>query len=120
MTMPKIDTSSLIAPRQAEAYAKGRPPRQGEVSTAATEASPLGPQAPRGDRAEISTGARSLVDRRAAVDAGRAALDAEPPVRADKVATARQRMASGYYQSDEVRAKTADRLRGVLSDLDTL
>ncbi len=120
MTMPKIDTTSFLPARQAEAYAKGRPPRPGDLSTAATEGSPVGPHAPRGDRAEISPGARDLVDLRAAVDAGLAALDAVPEVRTDRVAMARQRIASGYYQSDEVRGKTAERLQPVLRNLDAL
>lgn len=120
MTMPKIDTTPFGPSRQAEAYAKGRPPRQGEPSTAATEGSPVAPQAPRGDRAEISTGARNLVDLRAAVDVGRAAIAEQPDTRADKVAAARQRVASGYYQSDEVRMKTAERLQGVLDSVDRL
>jgi hypothetical protein len=120
MAMPKIDTTASLPPRQAEAYAKGPMPRPAGLSTAATEGSPLGPHAPRGDRAEISPGARELVDLRAAVDAGLAALDEVPDVRADRVAAARERVASGYYQSAEVQLKTAGRLKGVLENLDAL
>lgn len=120
MTMPKIDTNSFIPPRQAEAYAKGPPPRPADLSTAAGEGSPVGTHAPRGDRAEISPGARDMVDLRAAVDAGLTALDAAPDVRKDRVEMARQRVASGYYQSDEVRGRTAERLQPVLRNLDAL
>jgi hypothetical protein len=117
MTMPKIDQTSFLPPRQAEAYAKGRVPHP---STAATEGSPITPQPPRGDRAEISSGARDLVHLRAAVDAGRAAIAEEPDSRPDRVAAARERVASGYYQSEAVRLKTAERLQGVLNTLESL
>jgi hypothetical protein len=118
MTMPKIDTTSFLPSRQAEAYAKGK--RPGPPSTAATEGSPVGPQAPRGDRAEISTSAHDLVDLRTAVDAGRSALADLPDTRADRVAKARERVASGHYQSAEVRLKTAERLQSALTNLDAL
>jgi hypothetical protein len=117
MTMPKIDSTSFLPARHADAYAKGR---AAQPSTAATEGSPVGPQGPPDDRAEISAGARSLVDLRAAVDAGRAALAEDSGSRPERVAAARTRLASGYYGTEAVRLATADRLRGVLDQLDTL
>jgi hypothetical protein len=118
MDMPKIDTTSFLPSRQAEAYAKGK--RPGNPSTAATEGSPVAPQPPRGDRAEISAVARDLVDLRAAVDAGRSALEDEPDVRASRIAKARERIAEGHYQSAEVRSQTAQKLGSVMEGLETL
>lgn len=117
MTMPKIDTTSFVPPRQAAAYAKGRvaPP-----STAATEGAQPSLPVPTGDRAEISANARDLVDLRAAVDAGRSTLAQEPDVRADRVAAAKRKLAEGHYHSAEARQKTAARLQGVLEELDRL
>jgi hypothetical protein len=121
MAMPKIDTTSFLPPRQAEAYAKSPKPPTAAPSTAATEGSlPVGPHPSHGDRAEISAGARDLVDLRASVDAGLAAFDGLPDVRAERVAVARERVASGYYQSSEVQSKTAERLKNVLKSLDSL
>lgn len=72
------------------------------------------------DKAEISDAARRLVDLRAAVDAGRAALAQLPDVRPEKVAAARERLATGFYHSAEVRQTVAGRLGGVLESLDKL
>jgi hypothetical protein len=121
MAMPKLESNSFFPSRQAEAYAKGVGPRQAGLSTAAREDAAVNPHpAARGDRAEISTGARDLVDLRASVDAGRATLADVPDVRAERVAAARERLESGFYQTAEVRLATAERLKGLLKSLDAL
>lgn len=79
-----------------------------------------GPAAGGADKADISDAARRLVDLRRAVDTGRAALASLPDVRPEKVAAARERLASGFYQSDAVRETIADRVAGVVKGLDTL
>ncbi len=71
-------------------------------------------------KAEISDTAQKLVDLRAAVDTGRAALEALPDVREEKLAQARQRLQDGHYQSPEVQKKMSGILQGVLSKLDEL
>ena len=71
---------------------------------------------PQRDRAEISTRAQELVDLRQAVDSGRAALVEEPDVRADRVAEVKERLASGFYQSAEVRDQVAGRLTDMFLD----
>ncbi|PID78670.1 hypothetical protein CSB20_14035, partial [bacterium DOLZORAL124_64_63] len=68
----------------------------------------------------ISDTAQKLVDLRAAVDTGRAALEALPDVREEKLAQARQRLQDGHYQSPEVQKKMSGILQGVLSKLDEL
>lgn len=73
-----------------------------------------------GDKADISDAARRLVGLKAAVDAGRAALAQVPDVRPEKVAAARERLATGFYQSAGVRETVAERVGGVLEGLDKL
>jgi len=73
-----------------------------------------------GEKLEISDRARQLQDLRAAVEAGRAALDAEPEVRSDRVAEARHHLAAGVYRTAEAREVTADRLAGILEGLHRL
>ncbi|MBM4132013.1 hypothetical protein FJ250_13465 [bacterium] len=72
------------------------------------------------DKAEISDAARRLVDLKAAVDVGRAALAELPDVRPEKVAAARERLATGFYHSAEVRQTVAGRLGGILENLGKL
>lgn len=62
------------------------------------------------DRAEISVEAHDMLELRKAVDAGRSVLAHEPDVRAEKVALAKERLASGFYQSAEVRDRVSTRL----------
>ena len=71
-------------------------------------------------RLEISEAARRLVDLKLAVDSGREALTALPDVRPEKVAAARERLATGFYHSVEVRQAVAGRLVGVIGDLENL
>ena len=60
------------------------------------------------------------MDLKAVYEAGRAAADGEPDVRADRVARARERMAEGFYHSTAVREKVAGRLLGVLGEIERL
>jgi hypothetical protein len=72
------------------------------------------------DKADISEAARRLVDLKQAVDVGRNALAALPDVRPEKVAAARERLATGFYHSVEVRQAVAERVAGVVNSLDNL
>jgi len=72
------------------------------------------------DQATISEAARQLVDLKQAVDVGRNALAALPDVRPEKVAAARERLATGFYHSVEVRQAVAERVAGVINSLDNL
>ncbi len=79
-----------------------------------------GKAAPTRDQAVISQAGRQLVDLRQAVDTGRAALEALPDVRQQKVDQARKRLDQGFYQSPAVREEVAGKLSGVLAALDKL
>ena len=72
------------------------------------------------DKADISDAARRLIDLRQAVDVGRRALADLPDVRPEKVAAARERLATGFYNSVEVREAIAERVAGVVAGLDNL
>jgi len=69
-----------------------------------------------GDKAEISARAHEILELRQAVDAGRSVLASEPELRADKLAQARDRMASGFYHSAEVRDQVAGKLTTMFMD----
>ncbi len=73
-----------------------------------------------GDRAEISETAHRLVELRHTLEVGRAAAAAEPDVRQEKVAEVRDRLAQGFYNSVEVRAKVAGGVDKVIRGMDQL
>lgn len=118
MAMDKINGSPLSRQNAVDLF------RGTERGTAGGGARATGagesPAGASGDRAQISEAARRLVDLKQAVDAGREALAALPDTRPEKVAAARERLATGFYHSVEVRGAVAGRLVGVLDDLDNL
>ncbi|MFT5232886.1 MAG: hypothetical protein ACI9UQ_000913 [Candidatus Krumholzibacteriia bacterium] len=70
-----------------------------------------------GDTAVISDKAHQLVALSQSLETGRSAIAALPDVRSDKIALARERLQSGFYQSAEVQNTMAQRLVPVLNDL---
>ncbi len=62
------------------------------------------------DKAEISHQAREHVAHRRLVAAGRQEIERLPDVRQDRLALVRQRLASDFYKSLEVRGEVAGRL----------
>ena len=73
-----------------------------------------------GEKLEISSSARKVADMRSLVEAGRTRIEAEPDVRADRVAAARRRLEAGVYTTVEARQRTAEQLSPVLQDLSRL
>lgn len=118
MAMERINSAPLYRQGLLERFrgSDARPGNAGQEPAASAGSSAGGAA----DKAEISDGARRLVDLRRAVDAGRAALSTLPDVRPEKVAAARERLASGFYQSAAVRETVADRVAGVVEGLDAL
>jgi hypothetical protein len=73
------------------------------------------PQAGRAaDQAEISSQARDLIVLRRLLDAGRSAVAALPEAGGERLEAVRERIASGFYQSAEVREQVAGRLGSLL------
>lgn len=75
---------------------------------------------PTGEKLEISSSAHRVADMRSLVEAGRTRIEAEPEVRADRVAAARRRLEAGVYTTAEARQRTAEQLSPVLQDLSRL
>jgi len=119
MTMHEIDAASLSRAQQLEQYGKPRPPRADNQASPKDTSNHQAPP-PVADQAEISPAARRLEDLKSAVDAGRAQLAREPEVREDRVALARERLQSGFYQSSVVRERVADGLMRVMFGNDIL
>ncbi len=121
MGMDKIIGSPLSQPGALDKFqGTGRSEKK---ETSATEQG-LGGETPnvanQGDKAEISATAHRLMDLRQAVDTGRTAIAGLPELRENKLAEARERLASGYYQSDEVQEELAAKLDGVFRKMDAL
>jgi hypothetical protein len=118
MAMDKINGSPV--PRQG-LLDRFRGAERGANGTGAELGATTEPKTTAGaDKADISEAARKLVDLRQAVDVGRNALAALPDVRPEKVAAARERLATGFYHSVEVRQAVAERVSAVVSGLDNL
>lgn len=122
MPTNRIDHSQLSDPR---ALAQFQQARQAESDGARAARSGAGADAapavlPEGERLEISTSAHKLTQMRELLDAGRAKLAEEDPVRREKVETVRRRLQSGVYGSAEIRQQVAGRLTDLMKGLDTL
>lgn len=121
MAMDKINGSPLIRPGGLEQFlGTARSEKDGKAGAAGGDRSGASSEAKPADTMEISEAAHRLVDLRQAVDTGRNALQALPDVREDKVAEVRERLHQGYYNSQEVRDKVAEKLGSVFSSLDAL
>ena len=118
MAMDKINGSPLLRQSAVDLFRSTERGGSGAESSAGVAGSAA--SGANADKADISAAARRLVDLKQAVDAGRQALAAIPDVRPDKVAAARERLATGFYHSVEVRQAVAERVAGVISNLDNL
>ncbi|MFO7653914.1 MAG: hypothetical protein R6X25_08850 [Candidatus Krumholzibacteriia bacterium] len=113
-----VPSPYLDANRSAERLER----RPGAVATRspAAEQADRRPETQADDTAEISQGAREMVDLHAAVRAGRATLDRLPDVRTESVERARERLATGFYESAAVVDEVAARLARVVDSMDAL
>jgi len=117
--MNPIQAGELARAQTMEQYGKSRGHRaNGQASPNDFSAHQQLP--PGGDQAEISSKARALVDLRGVLDAGRAAVQGEQEVRAERLAMVRERLESGFYQSSTVREKVAGSLMSVMFGNDIL
>ena len=121
MSMDKINGSPLLQHGLLEGSRRKDPVETGtkQESTAAdTPATGAAPAS--GDTAQISETAHRLMELRQAVDIGRTSIAAVPDVRADKVAEAKARLKTDFYNSSEVRDKMASGLAAVFEGMDKL
>lgn len=125
MSMDKINNASLPQPRNLDHARQNEridPRQQPQPPTSVkTDASgALGSVPAGGDTAQISEAAHRLMELRQAVDSGRLVLDALPDVRQDKIALARTRLRTGFYQPDVVRDKVAEGVGRSIESLENL
>ena len=125
MAMDKVQGSPAMRPGLVDQFQRAQrgedvpdsgvpaPEAGAAAKTAAADRTPA-------DKAEISEAAHRMADLREAVDTGRAALNALPDVREEKVAEVRDRLDKGYYQSVEVIRAISGKLGPVLAGLDEL
>ena len=120
MAMNRIGKPQLVQPKVLEQFKKSGGPRESASERSGKKASLTAHSEKVADRVEISANARKLNDMRQAMVAGRRALDQLPDVRQERIAQAKARLQSGFYDSAEVRQEVADKLRSVIKRLDTL
>ena len=122
MSANKIDRSLLADPRALAQFQQTRQTEAGDGTVRKLEGTKQDDQTivPDGERLEISTSAHKLAQMRELLDAGRARLTEEEPVRREKIEVVKRRLQSGVYASTEVRDQVADRLAGLMRGLDTL
>jgi hypothetical protein len=122
MSANKIDRSLLTDPRALAQFQQTRQTEAGDGTVRKPEGTKQDEQTiiPDGERLEISTSAHKLAQMRELLDAGRARLTEEEPVRREKIEVVKRRLQSGVYASTEVRDQVADRLAGLMRGLDTL
>ncbi len=119
MSMDKINGSPLMRPGLLDRFKVGNKEKEESEKTSNLSTSDRATPAP-ADHAEISDTAHQLMDLRAAVDVGRASLDALPDVREERVAEVKKRLDQGYYNSQVVQDKLAATLAQVLEKMDEL
>lgn len=121
MAMDKINGSPLIRPGGLDQFlGTARSEKDGKAGVAGAGGSQPAREAKPADTMEISDAAHRLVDLRQAVDTGRDAIQALPEVRQEKVEEARKRLEQGFYHSQAVLDKVAERLGSVFSSMDEL
>ena len=120
MSMNRVTGGSpYVQPNLLDKFQTDKKDKEGRTDPAASSVANSASN-PVADRAEISDTAQKLVDLRAAVDTGRAALEDLPDIREEKMAQVRQRLQDGHYASVEVKEKLSEILQGVLNTMDEL
>lgn len=119
MSMDKINGSPLMRPGLMDRFKVDNKEKSGSEASSAVNTDDRTATKP-ADKADISDTAHQLMDLRAAVDTGRAALEGLPEVREDRVEEAKKRLEQGYYNSQVVQDKVASSLVKVLGKIDEL
>ncbi len=121
MGMDKINSSSLLQSGMLDsARQNNKVDEKKKPEAQATEAVPAVSAPASGDTAEISETAHRLMELRQAVETGRVAMAGLPELREDKIALARERLESGFYNSAEVRDKVATGIDAVITSMEKM
>lgn len=120
MTTNKINQASINANQQLNRFKKVDSEKSDKAGNERAVQSGADHTRIASEKLEISQKAYNLQKLKEIMEAGRAALAEEPPVREDKVAEVRQRLADGFYQSADVKAEVAAELSSLMSRMDKL
>ena len=126
MAMERVDGSGTHQPRPLDGFSRSGEVARGRDSARADRTgapgAPGGPEiAPEtADRAEISDNARKMADLKSTLEESRMAYDRSPEIRRDRVEEVKSRLASGYYESVQVKETLAARLGAVVRKMDDL
>jgi hypothetical protein len=115
MTVNNVDHSHQTPSPRVDSYAATGRGRNG-IFAGPKDLGNEGPQPPTTDRASISEDAHRLAALRRVVDAGRAALAGDEAPRAARLVQVRERLASGFYHSAEVRDQVAEKISAYFFD----
>ncbi len=120
MAMNKIDGAGFIQPNILDKFLKSNASHEEKPDRLASSGGQATAGKQGGDRVEISEHARKLDDLRHTLEASRKAYSLLPDVRQERLAQARARLESGFYDSAEVRDEVAARLGAVFKQLESI
>jgi hypothetical protein len=120
MAMNKIGGTDIVRSRILDQFTRSSGAESRNGGQVDAEGAGTTRRAAPADRLELSDHARRLEGMKRTFDAGRLALESVPDLREARIAQARSRLATGYYDTPEVRGEVAARLGEVMKRLDAL
>jgi len=120
MSTNKINPASINANQQLNKFKKVDAEKSGNAGNDCSVKAGIDQTRNASEKLDISQKAHNLKKLKEIMDAGKAALAEEPPVREEKVADVRQKLADGYYQSADVKAEVAAELSSLMRRMDKL
>lgn len=120
MSTNKINPASINANQQLNKFKKVDSEKSDKAGNDVSVKSGIDQSKIASEKLDISQKAHNLQKLKEIMEAGRAALAEEPPVREDKVAEVRQKLADGFYKSADVKAEVAAELSVLMSRMDKL
>jgi anti-sigma28 factor (negative regulator of flagellin synthesis) len=120
MSTNKINPANVSAQQQLTKFQKVDNQKSDSVKQEKTIGS-LSDQSCTGtEKLDISDKAHNIAKLKELMEAGRIALAEEPPIREDKVAEVRQKLADGFYQTADVKQEVVTELTALMSKMDHL
>lgn len=112
-----LDPRTAARQGQAEEAGRQRGIQDATTERTASEEKPRGDRVSGGEKVQISSEARQLLQLKDLMDVGRKALEREPEVREEKVRQVKARLEAGVYQTQGIRDEVAHRLSSILRGL---
>ncbi len=120
MSTNKINPASVNANQQLNKFKKIDSEKSAKAGNDSSVKSGIDQTRIASEKLDISQKAHNLKKLKEIMQAGKAALAEEPPVREERIAEVRQKLANGFYQSADVKAEVAAELSGLMSRMDQL